>query len=162
MWMNCVNYLLAVDWQALAAVATLGAVVVALLPIWREACRNRARARSLRFRLCSKLMVLRPSLGAVINRGAAITPVAVLSQDEFRETVGNIAAMMQESSVLAKSEQDQLGVVLANLEMAAQLYGTDELHPNSTKHTLELIDRAIAIMGKHGLLAGNVIKPWQE
>lgn len=154
--------LLAVDWQALAALATLGAVVVALLPIWKEACRNRARARSLRFRLCSKLTILRPSLGAVINRGVAITPVAVLSQDEFRETVGNISAMMRESSALAKPEQDQLGVVLANLEMAARLYGTDELQPDSAKNILDLIDRAIAIMGEHGLLTGNVIKPWQE
>lgn len=151
-----------IDWQAIAAIATVGAVLVAMWPIWREASRNRARARSLRFRLCSKLTVLRPSLAAVANRGATTTQAALLSQDEFRETVGSVAKMMQESSVLAEPEQDQLGVVLANLEMAARLYGTNELHPDSAGNTLTLIKRAVAIMSEHGLLTGEVAKPWQE
>jgi hypothetical protein len=145
--------LLPIDWQALSAIGTFAAVVVALLPIWSERRRNRAQARSLRFRLCSKLTVLRPSLSAVVNSGVATTPAAVLSQDEFREAVGSVEAMMQESSALAPPEQDQLGVVLANLEMAARLYGTSELHPDSASNTLSLIDRAVAIMSKHGLLS---------
>jgi hypothetical protein len=85
-----------------------------------------------------------------------------MSQDEFRVTVAGVAAMMQESSVLAEPEQDQLGVVLANLEMAARLYGTKELHPDSAANTLSLIARAVAVMSEHGLLTGEVIRPWQE
>ena len=151
-----------IDWQALAALATFGAVLVAMWPIWREASRNRARARSLRIRFCSKLTVLRPSLAAIANHRATTTQAAIMSQDEFRVTVAGVATMMQESSVLAEPEQDQLGVVLANLEMAARLYGTNELHPDSAANTLSLIARAVAVMSEHGLLTGEVIRPWQE
>lgn len=68
---------------------------------------------------------------------------------------------MQESSALNAAEQDQLGILLANLEVAALLYGTDDLPTESANNTLTLLDSAIEIMFKHGLLAGEVIKPWQ-
>lgn len=154
--------LASINWQAVAAVATLAAVLVALLPIWRDARRRSAQARSLRFRLCSKLTVLRPSLGAIVQGGYSSYPAAVLSPDAFREAVRSVNAMMHESAVLQTDEQDQLGVVLANLEMAALLYGAKEFHPESAKNVLDLIDRAVAIMGEHGLLHGKVEKPWDE
>lgn len=153
---------LCINWEALTAIGTFAAVLVALWPIYKEALRNRAQARSLRFRLCSKLTILRPSLAAVVNSGVATTPAAALSQDEFREAVGSVEAMMQESAALVPPEQDQLGVVLANLEMAARLYGTTELHPDSASNTLSLIDQAVAIMSEHGLLTGKVISPWKK
>ena len=49
-----------ITWEAVAAIA---AVVVALIPIWREAQRQKVHARGLRIRLYSKLTLLRPSLG---------------------------------------------------------------------------------------------------
>ena len=67
---------------------------------------------------------------------------------------------MQESSVLAAAEQDQLGILLANLEVATQLYGTNDLYTESANNTLTLLDSAVAILVKHGLLTGEVIKPW--
>lgn len=151
-----------IDWQALSAVGTLAAVLVALLPIWRETLRNRAKARSLRFRLCSKLTVLRPSLIAAGTQSTPNTPAALLSQDDFRQAVSSIGTMMQESSALNAAEQDQLGILLANLEVAALLYGTDDLHTESANNTLTLLDSAVAILFKHGLLTGEVIKPWRK
>ena len=49
-------------WQAVASIATFAAVIVALIPIWREWFRQKAHARSLRIRLCCDLTTLRPSL----------------------------------------------------------------------------------------------------
>ncbi len=103
-----------VNWQAVAALATLAAVLVALLPIWRETRRGKAHARSPRFGLCSKLTVLRPSLGAIVRGGHSPHPAGVLSPEAFREAVRSFSGMMEESTVLQKDEQDQLGVVLAN------------------------------------------------
>ncbi len=151
-----------VNWQAVGVVATLAAVLVALLPIWREARRRKAQARSLRFRLSSKVTILRPSLGAIVRGGVSSHPAAILSPDAFREAVRSVSGMMQESAVLEKDEQDQLGVVLANLEVAALIYGTGELQPDSAKNVLDLIDRAVAIMGEYGLLHGDVEKPWDD
>jgi hypothetical protein len=153
---------LEIDWQATAAIATLAAVFVALLPIWREALRTRARARSLRFRISSKLTILRPSLLAASKDAAAHSSAAVLSQEQFRNTVRIISNMMQESSVLETEEQDHLGVVLSNLETTAILYGTNELPQESARDVLSLIDRAVTIMSEYGVIKGEIIKPWQD
>ena len=156
------EFLRSINWQAVAAVATFAAVLVALLPIWREARRRKSQARSLRLRVSSKLTILRPSLGSVVRGGRASHPDAVLSAEGFRETVRAVAGMMQESFVLETDEQDQLGVVLANLECAAPLYGSNEFRSDSAKNLLDLIDRAVEIMSKHGLLKGQVDKPWDD
>lgn len=151
-----------ITWEAVAAVATLAAVVVALVPIWRDAARRRSHARSLRLRLCSKLSLLRPSLGKVMRGGHSNHPSAVLTKDEFRETVRSIASMMEESAVLESDEQDQLGIALANLEMASALYDGPLFAEDSAKNTLALVDIAVAAMERHGLLHGAVEKPWAE
>ena len=155
-------WLASINWQAVAAIATLAAVVVALLPIYREALRRNAQARSLRIRISSQLTALRPSLGAVVQRGTTSHPAAVLSRKAFQEAIRSLAGMMQESSVLKRDEQDHLGVVLANIQMTALLYETPELKGDSAQNVLGLIDNALAIMGEHGLLHGRVKKPWEE
>ncbi|MBI4447269.1 MAG: hypothetical protein HY645_15360 [Acidobacteria bacterium] len=151
-----------ITWAAVAAVATLAAVVVALVPIWRDARRRKAHAKSLRIRLCSKLTLLRPSLGRVVQGGLTNYPAAVLTREEFRETVRSIGAMMQESSVLKPGEQDRLGMAFANLEMTAGLYDTRELTVDSAKNVLELIDEAVSAMEKCGLLHRPVQAPWEN
>lgn len=151
-----------IDWQSIGAIATLAAVIVALLPIWREARRRAAHARSLRLRLCSKLTILRPSLGKVLQGGHARHAAAILSKEEFRETVRSVAVMLQESSVLKSDEQDLIGIVLANLELAVGLYQASDFSAESATNILDLIDRAVFVMGKHGLLHGHVDKPWDD
>lgn len=151
-----------INWQAVAAIATLAAVLVALLPIYREALRRKAQARSLRIRIGSQLTMLRPSLGAIAQGGTASHAPAVLTKETFKEAVRSLSGMMQESSVLKRDEQDQLGVVLANLQLTAVLYGTAELKADSAQNVLQLIDKTLAIMGEHGFLHGKVKKPWEE
>lgn len=149
-------------WQGVAALATLVAVIVALVPIWRDARRRQAQARSLRLRLCSKLIVLRPSLGKILRAGRANYPAAILTKDQFREVVRSIADMLNESSVLHPAEQDCLGLIIANLEMATALYETDLFTAESAQNILSLVDRATSVMSEHGLLHGDVAKPWDE
>ncbi len=151
-----------ITWGAVAAIATLAAVVVALLPIWRDARRRRGAARGLRLRLCSNLTFLRPSLGKIVRHGHASYPTANLSKEEFRDAVRSVAAMLPEAVVLEPDEQDQLGITFTNLQMASSLYETSELTADSAKHILELIDRSISIMEKHGLLHSPVKTPWEN
>ena len=148
-----------IDWQAVAAIATLAAVLVALFPIWRESARRKAQMRSLRLRINSRLGTLRPSLQQVIT-GQTPYPGAIFSKADFQAVVRAVAEMMQESSVLDVEEQDHLGVLIANLENTAVLYDTSDLHPESAKNILDLIDKCISIMSQHGLLQGRVDKPW--
>ena len=144
----------------LAGLATVAAVLVALAPIWREDTRRNAQARNLRIRLSSKLTILRPSLGAIIQ-GQTSDSVATFTKEQFHQTIELISAAMRESAVLEVEEQDQLGTLLANLEIAAVLYGSNSFHPDSAENVLHLIDRSLAIMGEYGLVKTNVIKPWE-
>ncbi len=80
-----------VNWQAVAAVTTLAAVLVALLLSWRQMRRRKARGRSPRFGLCSKLTVLRPSLGAIVRGGHSPHLASELSPKAFREAVRSAA-----------------------------------------------------------------------
>ena len=149
-------------WEGVAALATLIAVIVALVPIWRDAGRRNAQARGLRLRLCSKLTILRPSLGRVVEGGHARYPSAILSKDEFREVVLSLTAMLKEAAVLQPEEQDRLGLALVNLEMAVKLYETADFTGQSAHNILDLMDGAVAAMSEHGLLQGQLAKPWDD
>ena len=76
-----------ITWDTIAALATVAAVVTALIPIWREAQRRKAHARSLRIILCAKLLTLRPSFGKIIQGGHAEYPTAIFTKEKFREVV---------------------------------------------------------------------------
>jgi len=151
-----------VTWETIAALATFAAVIVALIPIWREARRREAHARSLRFRLGSKLTLLRPTLLKVAKGGQSDYPSAVLSKDEFREAVGQIDALLQETTVLEPDEQNALGAVFFNLEPAAKLYETKELTTETAKNLLKLVDEAISAMDQHPLFRGEIKLPWDN
>lgn len=151
----------AVNWQALAAVATFTAVLVALAPVWRESRRVKSRARSLRFRLCSKLTKLRPSLQVVADENAPVESSAILPEKEFAKVVQSISDMMKETEALESDEQDQLGLLLLNLELAAVLY-FESLDADSAKNILDLTDSVISTMNDHGLLTANIAKPWDQ
>ena len=106
------------------------------------------------------------SLTAKPGQGCAARPHQLSGggayQGEFREAVRSIGAMMQESSVLEREEQDQLGMAFANLEMAAGLYDTRELTAESAKNVLALIDEAVSVIEQRGLLHGPVKAPWES
>jgi len=152
---------LTLNWQALAAVATFTAVLVALAPVWRESRRIKSRARSLRFRLCSQLTLLRPSLQHVVDENASVESSAILPKKEFARVVQSISDMMMQTEALESDEQDQLGLVLVNLELASVLY-SESLDADSAKEILMLTDRAITTMNDHGLLTANIAKPWDQ
>jgi hypothetical protein len=151
-----------INWESIAAIATFIAVIVALIPIWREAHRQKAYAKNLRFRLCSKLIFLRPSLSNVAIDGYAKHPSAVLSKEDFREVVDSIGAMLKESSVLKAGEQDCIGIVFLNLQMASGVYMTADMTIKSAEQILALINRAIALMEKWGLLHHESEVPWNN
>lgn len=151
-----------IDWQAVAAIATLTAVIVALIPIWRETRRQKAYARCLRLRLGSKLTLLRPSIVKITRRGSTKYPSAILSKEEFQEEIRAIGTLLTEASVLDTEEQDNLGIVYLNLQMASNLYGSPDLTDASAKQILTLIQRAMSAMENRGLLHRHIEFQWEE
>ena len=49
-------------------------------------------------------------------------------------------------------------MAFANLEIAAGLYDTNEFHTEGAKNVLILIDDAMSVMEKHGLLHSPIEK----
>jgi hypothetical protein len=153
-----------VDWQAVAAIGTFLAILVALIPIWKDARRTEAQARNLRLRFGAKMLLLRPSLANIFlgpGHPSVVQP-AVLSPAGFQQVVRELEVMMSQTSVLDAGEHDQLGVAILNLAVAAPLYGSPAMTAMSTKNTLELIDSTMKAFEKHGLLAREVNEPWSK
>ena len=152
------------DWQAIAALATLAAVVVALLPIWREWRRSKAQARNIRIRIGSILLRFRPTLQRVEHFGfQPVTPRSgLLPQDRFSRLLLELNSLMSQSSVLEPEEIDVLGVTLLNLAAVEGLYGSPVLTSETARAVLTLITRTMNLFEKHGLLAGPVDVPWDE
>lgn len=152
------------DWQAIAAIGTFLAVLVALIPIWKDARRTKAQARNLRLRFGAKLLLLRPSLANIfLSPGhPSVVQSAVLSPSGFQQVVRELEVMMSQTSVLEADEHDQLGVTFLNLAVAVPLYGSPAMTAASAKNTLELIDSTIKAFEKHGLLTSEIYKPWSK
>jgi hypothetical protein len=151
-----------ITWSSIAAIATLLAVIVASIPIWREARRQIMHARSLRFRLCSKLTFLLPSLASVGNDHHLEYRPPILTPDKFQKEINFIAVMLQESSVLKTDEQDRIGVAFENLQMVSGVYGTSTLTSEIAKNVIKLIKDAISSMEQNGLLNKPVKLPWNN
>jgi len=148
-------------WQAIASLATFLAVVVALMPIYRDWRRAKDHAMSLRVRLGSKLMLLRPSLRKVAQGGYTKHPGAILSKEKFEQKVEPIGDLMSESFLLKTKEHGKLRQTFENLELCAGLYETSHLTAETAEHMLSLIDGAISEMEKE-LTSVGIEKPWEK
>lgn len=135
------------DWQAVGAIGTFLAVIVALLPIWIDCRRKRVQAKNFRLRLGSKLLLLRPYLVAVAYNKPP--PGRPLSAEEFRGVATEMEIMMSQSSVLEADEHDLLGATVAKLVLLTPRYHYEEDKP-ATKSIVEDIDSTIRSFEKHG------------
>lgn len=137
------------NWDAIAAIATFAAVLVALVPIWLEAIRNRARARNLRLRLGAKLVLLRPTLMAVA-RGTNM--IGTLLPDEFHAVIHDLESMQSEAAVLSPKEQDRLGATMLNLVLAAPLFARADLTSCTADTVLNAVDATTQMFEHYGLM----------
>ena len=153
-----------INWTAVGAVATLLAVMVALLPIWREHKRVAGRARNLRLRAGAKLIRLRPTLAALAapRHEPSKSSPGVLSPAAFLQYVRDLDAMQAEAEALAPDEQDQLGETMLNLNLLAPVYVRGAVTPDTASSVLGLIDATTHTFERHGLLTTHLPTRWQE
>jgi hypothetical protein len=151
------------DWEAISAVATLAAVVTALLPIWIDAARRSHQARSLRIRLGARFVSLRPTLATFFlpPGDPRLSGLAILSPQQFQALIVELDSLMADGGVLHTDEQDHLGMTLYNLSVAALHYSSSGPIPAaSAQNYIQLIDHCLDLFGRHGLVGGAVTKPW--
>jgi hypothetical protein len=128
-----------IDWQAVSAIATFLAVIVALVPTFSEYFRRKALARNVRARLLAYLIILRE----VAQRFQEKSSV-VLSDSEMK-AIHSLTAIMAELSVLEQDEHDRLWQLMADLKFL-------EAYPSTinkiNKDSLDAIDQTIADMSR--------------
>lgn len=152
-----------IDWQAVGAVATAGAALVALVPIFRGFVARRSKARNLRIRLAVKIMQLRPSVARFLANPARDDPHFLeLSNQQLRQLADQLEMLLAEGECLSPKEQDRVSQVVANLQLMLPAMEVNQLPPDGAKSLLDLCDQSIALMEEHGLLHGEPEQPWAQ
>lgn len=128
-----------IDWQAIAAIATLSAVIVALIPTFTESKRREAVARNVRLRLLAYLMVLRE-----VAKKCSPEYTIILSEEELK-VLHALSSMMSELSVLEQDEHDRLWQLMADLKYLEAYPGTVN---RMDKNTVSAIEEIINMLGK--------------
>jgi len=130
------------DWNAAAAIATFAAVLVALVPIWREEGRRQQSTRALRLRLIAPLAAVYFAFEKVAQQ--APLPLAVPLDDNMMRLIARIDALVPQADLLEIDEMDMLAQVVTALNGAAVVRGVTR---DRFVETTELLDRTCKLLG---------------
>ena len=144
-----------------AGIGACFAAIVALIPIYQQNSRTKARARNLRMRLVSKLVRLRPTLASMSSNIPAKSEL-ILSADDLESVLIQIERLLSESHCLFPIEQDRVSAVAANLELVIPYYRNENLSTDGADNLILLVDRAVAELEEGGLLASKPHQPWKS
>lgn len=136
-----------IDWQAVSALATLAAVLVALWPTIGNELRRRAIARNLRARFLTQMILLRP----VIARRFTNTKLGPLTQEPLNsdeaKPIRAIEEMFAQTHMLRAKEHDLVTAVVTNL---LAFHGASPVSPETARNVLGLLDQTIQLLEKGG------------
>jgi hypothetical protein len=153
-------YGMTVNWQAVAAIGTLAAVVVALWPIYCQWWRDRAAAAHLRYRILTALGLLRPVAGRRFGNFPPWPRTSDGLSPNEKDLVWSIEQLFSQAHLLTSKEQDKLGIVLVNLAAVARL---PSIPPDFARSLLDAIDDGVRFFEKQRFLRRRSIDvPWTE
>lgn len=148
------------NWEAASALATFGAVLVALWPIWRGELRRRAQARNLRVRLLAQLTLLRPAIARRFTTTATGPQTSTPLTGPEAEPIIVLEALLAQAHVLEAEEHDLVAVAYANLVLAR---AAPAIEPETARNILSLVDQAIERLQRGKFLRGKMpTLPWSE
>lgn len=153
------NFLYQLDWSALA---TFCVALIALHPIYKSYKKGKSLARNFRFQIGTKLLLLRPSLGGLLDPNKR-TPDAELNSEQFQEIIREINNLISQPSALElePDELDHLSMTILNLNASAKLYKTSSLTKETIKNLLDLIDKSLQLFETYGLTKKKKLEtPW--
>lgn len=147
-----------VNWEAVAAVATFAAVLVALWPIVGGELRRRAQARNLRVRVLAQFTVLRPAVSRRFTATGLGGPTSTPLSDREAEPVRILEALMAQAEILEAEEHDLVAAAYVNL---AALRAAPAIESGTARHVLEVVDQAIERLQRGKFLRGKMpTLPW--
>ena len=148
------------NWEAISALATFTAVLVALWPIWRDELRRRAQARNLRVRLLAQLTVLRLAVSKRFTTTASGGPTAAPLSDREAEPIRILETLMAQTEIL---EPEEHGLVAAAYVNLAALRALPRIESGAARNVMAVIDQAIARLQRGRFLRSKMpTLPWSE
>ena len=148
------------SWQAISAVVTLLAVLVALIPIFQAWSRRSSESKSLRLRLASKLIRVKSSL--LTNARDDTKGFLCLDYAECKELHLALENMLLEAHVLNPEEIDLLSQIHINFELCLPYIKSDSLSASSVETIVMLVDHFLVVIEENGLMTGKPLKPWKH
>lgn len=148
------------DWVAIGAVATFGAVAVALWPIIAEHMRRRAMARTLRARCLAVLSVIRASLDVLCRppSGAPTSPAALVA-NPLEKSARQLEALVAQAHILDPTGHDRLVALHLNLNTLTFM---EAVSPDAACRLLVLTNDAMKALDRGGYRKGKPDLSWQK
>ncbi|WP_085300144.1 hypothetical protein [Cognaticolwellia mytili] len=104
-----------VDWQAFSSICTLCAVIIALYPIFRSYFNDRAKAKTLRARIKSKLTRLEPNISEI--KGLRVETYKLLDNDGLKKMLAEFEDIAKEIYILKPDEQSLFIEIISTFEL---------------------------------------------
>lgn len=148
------------NWEALSAIATTIAVVIALWPVYETWCNRRATAVNIRAQLFLYFTALRPS----VARRFMGTPLGPQTNEPLSgkdlELLQAIEALIPQAVILPSIEHDLVLALFTNLTLMKM---APKLKPQTGKDVLALIDEVIKELLKGKCMRGKSVSlPWSD
>lgn len=106
-----------VNWEAISSLATLAAVIVALLPTFAERRRREAVARNLRDRILTNLLVFRKKIYNLAEGAKNDWTQSALFNEAEQNALSALGAMLAETIILKPHEHAYLITTVTNLRL---------------------------------------------
>lgn len=104
------------NWEAISSLATLAAVVVALLPTFAEQRRRRRVAQNLRIRILTCLLVIKAAVENYVRASELGTAIFILN-DAQTDAIRTLEKMLPEMIILQDEEYGWLVTAIADIKM---------------------------------------------
>jgi hypothetical protein len=104
-----------IDWQAFSSICTLCAVIAALYPIFRSYLNDRAKAKTLRARIKSKLTRLGPNISEI--KEVVVESYKLLDNDGLKSMLAELEEIAKEIYILKPDEQSLFIEIIATFEL---------------------------------------------
>ncbi len=106
-----------VNWEAISSLATLAAVIVALLPTFSERRRREAIARNIRGRILTNLLIFRPKIYNLAEGAKIDLMQSALFCEAEQNALLALDAMLSETIILKPHEHAYLITTVTNLRL---------------------------------------------
>ena len=140
-------------WLELAAIAVCFAVVITLIPKYRQHTINKAKAVSLRVQISEIIKLSLPAVAATSIQTLDDTGRVIRDSEALHYYSARLVDQRTESHVLYSDERERVQMFIDQLMTLIQAYDSGQLGSTTTEELLLLGERILLDLKENGLLS---------